>query len=133
MATATDISILEAQKREPGTKNAARRVRVGGKIPAVVYGAGKDAATVAVDPRQVLRILHSESGHNTIFDLALDSDRVKAMIVDWQFEPIKGTLLHVDLQAHRHGQEADGHGAGRSQGRGGGREDRGRHSRAVAA
>ena len=98
MATATDISILEAQKREPGTKNAARRVRVGGKIPAVVYGAGKDAAAVAVDPRQVLRILRSESGHNTIFDLALDSDRVKAMIVDWQFEPIKGTLLHVDLQ-----------------------------------
>ena len=98
MATATDISILEAQKREPGTKNAARRVRVGGKIPAVVYGAGKDAASVAVDPRQVLRILKSESGHNTIFDLALDSDRVKAMIVDWQFEPIKGTLLHVDLQ-----------------------------------
>jgi large subunit ribosomal protein L25 len=46
----------------------------------------------------VLRILRSESGHNTIFDLALDSDRVKAMIVDWQFEPIKGTLLHVDLQ-----------------------------------
>jgi len=98
MATATDISILEAQKREPGTKNAARRVRAGGKIPAVVYGAGKDAAAVAVDPRQVLRILKSESGHNTIFDLALDSQRVKAMIVDWQFEPIKGHLLHVDLQ-----------------------------------
>ncbi len=98
MATATDVSILEAQKREPGTKNAARRVRAGGKIPAVVYGAGKDAAAVAVDPRQVLRILKSESGHNTIFDLALDSERVKAMIVDWQFEPIKGNLLHVDLQ-----------------------------------
>jgi large subunit ribosomal protein L25 len=98
MATATDISILEAQKREPGTKNAARRVRVGGKIPAVVYGAGKDASAIAVDPRQVLRILKSESGHNTIFDLALDSDKMKAMIVDWQFEPIKGTLLHVDLQ-----------------------------------
>jgi len=98
MATATDISVLEAQKREPGTKNAARRVRAGGRIPAVVYGAGQEAAPVAVDPRQVLRILKSESGHNTIFDLALDRDRVKAMIVDWQFEPIKGTLLHVDLQ-----------------------------------
>jgi large subunit ribosomal protein L25 len=98
MATATDISILEAQKREPGNKNAARRVRADGKIPAVLYGAGSDAAPVAVDPRQVLRILRSESGHNTIFDLAVDSDRVKAMIVDWQFEPIKGRLLHVDLQ-----------------------------------
>ena len=98
MATATDISTLEAQRREPGTKNAARRVRAGGKIPAVVYGAGKESAAIAVDPRQVLRILRSESGHNTIFDLAVDSNRVKAMIVDWQFEPIKGTLLHVDLQ-----------------------------------
>jgi len=98
MVTATDINILEAQKREAGNKNAARRVRVGGKIPAIVYGAGKDSTSVAVDPRQVLRILKSESGHNTIFDLALDNDRVKAMIVDWQFEPIKGQLLHVDLQ-----------------------------------
>jgi large subunit ribosomal protein L25 len=98
MATATDISILEAEKREPGNKNAARRVRMAGKIPAVVYGAGSTTAAVAVDPRQVLRILRSESGHNTIFDLAFDSNRVKAMIVDWQFEPIKGKLLHVDLQ-----------------------------------
>ena len=98
MATAAEVNILEAQKREPGNKNAARRVRAEGRIPAVVYGAGKDSAVVAVDPRQVLRILHSESGHNTIFDLALDGDRVKAMIVDWQFEPIKGRLLHVDLQ-----------------------------------
>ena len=98
MATATDISILEAQKREPGNKNAARRVRAGGRIPAVVYGAGKETTAIAVDPRQVLRILHSESGHNTIFELALDHERAKAMIVDWQFEPIKGRLLHVDLQ-----------------------------------
>src|SRR5208337_3278216 len=98
MATVTDISILEAQKREPGNKNAARRVRADGKIPAVLYGSGSETSSVAVDPRQVLRILRSESGHNTIFDLALDSNRVKAMIVDWQFEPIKGRLLHVDMQ-----------------------------------
>jgi len=98
MATITDISVLEAQKRESGNKNAARRVRAEGRIPAVVYGAGKETATIMLDPRQVLRILHSETGHNTIFDLALNSERVKAMIVDWQFEPIKGRLLHVDLQ-----------------------------------
>jgi large subunit ribosomal protein L25 len=98
MATATEINILEAQKREPGNKNAARRVRAVGRIPATVYGAGKGTSSVAVDPRQVLRILHSESGHNTIFDLAFDGTREKAMIVDWQFEPIKGRLLHVDVQ-----------------------------------
>ena len=95
MATATEQNILEAQTREPGTKNAARRVRVGGKIPAVVYGAGKDSASLTVDPR----ILNSESGHNTIFDLALEGgERTKAMIVDWQYEPIKGKLLHIDLK-----------------------------------
>jgi large subunit ribosomal protein L25 len=90
---------LEAQPREAGTKNHARRVRREGKIPAVVYGAGKDAQPVSVDPRHVLRILHSDSGHNTIFDLAMNGgERTKAMIVDWQYEPIKGHLLHIDLK-----------------------------------
>src|SRR5437764_13885928 len=102
MATATEtkpkINFLEAEPRQPGNKNHARRVRRGGKIPEVVYGAGKNAVPVSVDPRQVSRILHSETGHNTIFDLALDGQRSKAMIVDWQYEPIKGSLLHIDLK-----------------------------------
>jgi len=99
MPTATpDKSLLEAQPRAAGTKNDARRVRREGKIPAVVYGAGKQAVTVSVDPRQVSRILHSETGHNTVFDLAMDGERSKAMIVDWQYEPIKGSLLHIDLK-----------------------------------
>ena len=104
MATATETkvtetNILEAQPRTPGTKNDARRVRRSGKIPAVLYGAGKDVAPLSVDPRQVLRILHSASGHNTIFELSLNGgERTKAMIVDWQFEPIKGKLLHIDLK-----------------------------------
>jgi large subunit ribosomal protein L25 len=98
MATATPSNVLEAQARTPGNKNAARRVRVAGKVPAVVYGAGKDAVSVAVDPRQVKLILNSKTGHNTIFDLALDGEKTKAMIVDWQYEPIKGSLLHIDLK-----------------------------------
>ena len=98
MATATEANLLEAKQRTPGTKNDARRVRRDGKIPAVVYGAGKQAVSVSVDPRQVSRILHSETGHNTVFDLTLDGERTKAMIVDWQYEPIKGSLLHIDLK-----------------------------------
>jgi large subunit ribosomal protein L25 len=97
MATMTENKNLEAQVRSAGNKNDARRVRRDGKIPAVVYGAGKDSAPVSVDPRQVLRILHSETGHNTIIDLTLDGEQSKAMIVDWQYEPLKGKLLHVDL------------------------------------
>jgi len=98
MATTLEQNVLEAQPRESGNKNQARRVRVGGKIPAVLYGAGKNSLPVSVDPRQVLRILHSDTGHNTIFDLNLSGENTKAMIVDWQYEPIKGKLLHIDLQ-----------------------------------
>ena len=99
MATVTDNNLLEAQPRTAGNKNEARRVRRSGKIPAVVYGAGQDSVSVAVDPRQVTRILNSETGHNTIFDLALHGgEKTKAMIVDWQYEPIKGHLLHIDLK-----------------------------------
>ncbi|PYX35793.1 MAG: 50S ribosomal protein L25 [Acidobacteria bacterium] len=99
MATVIENNTLEAQPRNAGNKNEARRVRRGGKIPAVVYGAGQDSLPVAVDPRQVKRILNSETGHNTIFDLALDGGaKTKAMIVDWQYEPIKGNLLHIDLK-----------------------------------
>jgi large subunit ribosomal protein L25 len=99
MATALETNLLEAHPRESGNKNDARRVRMGGKIPGVVYGAGKDSLPVTVDPRHVLRILHSETGHNTIFDLSLQGgEKSKAMIVDWQYEPIKGGLLHIDLK-----------------------------------
>lgn len=98
MATATESSSLAAQARTPGTKNDARRVRAAGKVPAVVYGAGKDSVAVSLDPRQVTKILHSRTGHNTIFDLTMDGENTKAMIVDWQYEPIKGSLLHIDLK-----------------------------------
>ena len=67
-------------------------------IPAVVYGAGQESQAIAVDPKQMNRILHSEAGHNSIFDLSLDGQSAKVMIVDWQYEPIKGALLHVDLK-----------------------------------
>jgi large subunit ribosomal protein L25 len=98
MATALETNVLEGQPREAGTKNDAKRVRREGKIPAVVYGAGKDSLSISVDPRVVTRILNSETGHNTIFDLAMGAEKTKAMIVDWQYEPIKGKLLHIDLK-----------------------------------
>ncbi|MDR3751086.1 MAG: 50S ribosomal protein L25 [Terracidiphilus sp.] len=80
-------------------KNAARRVRVAGKIPAVLYGSGHDPVAVEVDPKQISRILFSESGHNTIFDVEIAGQpAAKAMIVDWQREPIKDQLIHIDLK-----------------------------------
>ena len=80
-------------------KNHARRVRTSGLVPAVVYGAGEQSVAITLDPKAITRILHSESGHNTIFDLDIDGGTAtKAMIVDWQYEPIKGKLLHIDLK-----------------------------------
>jgi large subunit ribosomal protein L25 len=98
MAIATESFNVKAAGREGRGKNEARRLRKGGSVPAIVYGAGMAPVAVAVDPKQVLRILKSDSGHNTIFDLELDGERAKAMIVDWQTEPIKGALLHLDLK-----------------------------------
>lgn len=100
MAASSSIPAVVATPREGKfNKNAARRVRVSGKIPAVVYGAGKESVAVSVDPRLMTKILHSDSGHNTIFDLDVTgAGLVKAMIVDWQYEPIKGALLHIDLK-----------------------------------
>jgi large subunit ribosomal protein L25 len=99
MATAIENNILEAQARTAGSKNEARRVRREGKVPGVLYGAGEGAVPLSLDPRQILRILHSQTGHNTILDLTLaDGKTTKAMIVDWQYEPIKGALLHIDLK-----------------------------------
>jgi len=99
MATSTISAVVATPREGKFNKNAARRVRVSGKIPAVVYGAGQEAVAVAVDPRVITKILHSDSGHNTIFDLDVTGAAlVKAMIVDWQHEPIKGALLHIDLK-----------------------------------
>jgi large subunit ribosomal protein L25 len=92
--------VVEAQPRadESRGKNEARRLRASGRVPAVVYGAKKQPAAISVDPKQITKILHSESGHNTIFDLAVGGDKTKVMIVDWQYEPIKGRMLHIDLK-----------------------------------
>ena len=80
-------------------KNAARRVRVAGKIPAVLYGPGHDPVAVEVDPKQISRILFSETGHNTIFDVEVaGQSAAKAMIVDLQREPINDKLIHIDLK-----------------------------------
>ena len=94
------ISTVSAKPRTGKfNKNHARRVRREGLIPAVLYGAGEPSVAVAVDPKIITLILHSETGHNSIFDLAIEGGKTgKAMIVDWQNEPIKGHLLHIDLK-----------------------------------
>lgn len=93
-----DITIA-AEPRSSRGKNEARRLRVSGFAPAVLYGSQGDAVAVAVNPKEVTKILHSKSGHNTIFNVAVKGgETTPAMLVDWQNDPIKDTLLHVDLK-----------------------------------
>jgi len=89
---------LEAQKRDGRGKNEARRLRASGRIPAVVYGAEKGKAVeIAVDPKTLMRILHSESGVNTLIGLQLDGGSKRVLVKEYQVDPIDHKLLHADF------------------------------------
>ena len=93
-----DITIV-AEPRSSRGKNEARRLRVAGQAPGVLYGAGGDSVAVAVSPKEVNKILRSNTGHNTIFNLSVTGgETVPVMVVDWQHDPVKENLLHVDLK-----------------------------------
>ena len=93
---------LDVVKREGRGKNESRRLRAAGRIPAVVYGAQKDGSApegvpVAADPKEVLRILHSESGANTLITLKLDGGVSRVMMKEYQLDPVTHQLLHADF------------------------------------
>jgi large subunit ribosomal protein L25 len=89
---------VEAKSRESRGKNEAKRIRVTGEVPGVIYGGKEGPVAVSVNGKQVSAILRSDSGHNTIFTLKLDGQGdTKALVKDWQVDPVRGALLHVDL------------------------------------
>lgn len=90
---------VAAESRDSRGKNEARRLRANGSMPAVIYGGAAGPTPVAVNPKELTRILHSKGGHNTIFNLSMaGTEDTPVMIVDWQYDPIKDSLLHVDLK-----------------------------------
>jgi len=92
-------TVVPALPRASRGKNEARRVRVSGRIPAVVYGAFKEPVAISLNPKDITRIIHSKTGHNSIFDLAIEGGETTPVIVaDEAYDPIKSTLLHVDLR-----------------------------------
>jgi large subunit ribosomal protein L25 len=91
-------TVIEAQTRTPGGKNVNRRLRKSGIIPAVLYGSNKKPMAISVDPQIIQAVLHSESGRNSIFTLNVGgSDQDNAMVKDYQLDPVKGDLIHVDF------------------------------------
>jgi len=89
---------IEAEVREEFGKNASRRLRHAGRIPAVVYGGGGQAIPLTVDPKKVSQILYSHSGHNTVLTLEVKGRApARVLLSDWQVEPVHGGLLHVDM------------------------------------
>jgi large subunit ribosomal protein L25 len=89
---------LQAEKREGRGKNEARRLRATGRIPAVVYGTEKGKATeISVDPKMLLRILHSEAGVNSLIGLQLDGTDTRVLVKEYQLDPIGHKLLHADF------------------------------------
>jgi large subunit ribosomal protein L25 len=90
---------LQVEKRETRGKNEARRLRAAGRIPAVVYGVEKDkAVAIAVDPKVLSRILHSDSGANTLISIkGLASGDTRVMVKEYQLDPIDHRMLHADF------------------------------------
>jgi len=89
--------IVEAAPRETRGKNAARRVRATGQVPAVLYGGKGGPQALEVNAKQVSAILRSAMGHNSILTVKTKDAEHSAILKDWQVDPVKGTLIHVDL------------------------------------
>lgn len=92
------LSKVSATARTVRGKNAARRLRADGQIPAVAYGQGQDVVSLSVSPEDVKGALYSERGVNVVVELEIDGKAAgQAMIADYQYHPLTRTLLHADF------------------------------------
>ena len=89
--------VVKAEKREGLGKNASRRLRTQGFVPAVLYGESMPTASLVLSKKDIVEILRLETGENTIFKVAVESGDYDAMIKELQVDPATDELLHVDL------------------------------------
>ena len=88
---------LIAQNRSETGDGPAKRLRAGGRVPAVVYGLGGGSVSVSVPARELDHILHSASGSNTLISLKVDDSSQLALARQVHRHPVRGTVLHVDF------------------------------------
>ena len=89
--------IIKGEKRSRFGKNASRKLRREGKVPAILYGKGEPGIPLALDKKEIFEILRSETGENTLFKTSFDSGSWDTMIKDVQVDPVSDEILHVDL------------------------------------
>ena len=96
-------AVLEATVRDSRGKNEARRTRAAGRVPGVVYGAAgegasREATAIAVEPKALLKILHSESGANTLIALKVaGQSEARVLVKAYQLDPVTHQILHADF------------------------------------
>ena len=88
---------IKCERRDVFGKNASRRLRRAGKVPAVLYGGNQPSTHLALQKTDIFGILRSESGENTIFKASFDSETRDTMIKDLQLDPVTDEILHIDL------------------------------------
>jgi large subunit ribosomal protein L25 len=89
--------IISSQPREAFGKNASYRLRQTGRIPAILYGEGQANLALVLDKKDIIRILKSDSGLNTLFRVTVEGGDRDVMIKDLQIDPLSDQLLHADL------------------------------------
>jgi large subunit ribosomal protein L25 len=94
---------LDVKPREEAGSAVSRRLRAGGLIPGVLYGDGKKAHPFAVEERELRRALTGEHGHHAILDVVFDGKKTAhhAVLKDFQLDPVRPRLLHIDLHEVR--------------------------------
>lgn len=89
---------IEAEAREQAGKGAARATRRQGLVPAVIYGAKKDATLLALDPRIVMKELQKGGWQSHLYEVAIDGSAERCLMRDVQFHPVTDRPIHVDFQ-----------------------------------
>lgn len=103
-----DKFVVNAQVRGERGKNDARRLRVEGKVPVVVYGGGSESVAAAASLSELAAVIRSDSGINSVFSLNIEGDGVHDVIFqDRQIDPVKGRLIHADLRRFSKGEKIE--------------------------